>query len=42
MIVDTGEVAVEDVGYSVGLVEISFSITQSLSRTFRVTLFMSS
>lgn len=29
---DTGEVSVEDVGYSVGLVEISFSITQSLSR----------
>ncbi|WWD17739.1 hypothetical protein CI109_102180 [Kwoniella shandongensis] len=31
MIVDTGEVSVEDVGYSVGLIEISFSITQSLS-----------
>ncbi|WVQ97570.1 hypothetical protein IAU59_004684 [Kwoniella sp. CBS 9459] len=31
MLVDTGEVSVEDVGYSVGLIEISFSITQSLS-----------
>ncbi|ORY33756.1 MFS general substrate transporter [Naematelia encephala] len=31
MIVDTGEVAIEDVGYSVGLIEVSFSITQSLS-----------
>ncbi|WRT64295.1 uncharacterized protein IL334_001226 [Kwoniella shivajii] len=31
MIVDTGEVSVENVGYSVGLIEVSFSITQSLS-----------
>ncbi|WVQ82645.1 hypothetical protein IAT38_004777 [Cryptococcus sp. DSM 104549] len=31
MIVDTGEVSVTDVGYSVGMIEASFSITQCLS-----------
>lgn len=36
MIVDTGEVKVENVGYAVGLVEASFSWTQFFSRTSKI------